>query len=201
MKDSKIWMAYVDFLLTCLIVSICLIGLILQKYVELKTTIQGNTIDKSEFLIEMTWEDGSTNDVDILVQDPRGAIVFYQTDEIGMMTLDRDDRGSDNNTVHLENGTSVTNNVRREVVSIRGIIPGKYIVNGRMFANNSGQPSNVKIIVRKLNPYVEVSEKTYQLFSRTDEKTYVSFELDSKGNVISTDSITQYPLSQKTKLN
>ncbi|QIG69717.1 hypothetical protein EVB81_148 [Rhizobium phage RHph_I46] len=199
--NTKIWIAFTDFLLACLTVSIVLLGLVLQKYVELKTTVQGNTIDKSEFLIEMTWEEGSPNDVDILVQDPRGALVFYQTREIGMMTLDRDDRGSDNNTVFLDNGQSVTNNIRREVVSIRGIIPGKYVVNGRMFANNSGQPSNVKITVRKLNPYVEISEKTYTLLSRTDEKTYVSFELDKQGNVISTDQITQYPLSQKAKLN
>ncbi|QIG73921.1 hypothetical protein PP935_gp146 [Rhizobium phage RHph_N34] len=199
--NTKIWIAFTDFLLACLTVSIVLLSLVLQKYVELKTTVQGNTIDKSEFLIEMTWEEGSPNDVDLLVQDPRGSLVFYQTREIGMMTLDRDDRGSDNNTVFLDNGQSVTNKIRREVVSIRGIIPGKYVVNGRMFANNSGQPSNVKITVRKLNPYVEISEKSYTLLSRTDEKTYVSFELDKQGNVISTDQITQYPLSQKAKLN
>ncbi|AIK68405.1 hypothetical protein P9VFCI_101 [Rhizobium phage P9VFCI] len=201
MKSFKVWLAYVDFLLTCLTISLVLNGVILQKYVEVKTLVQGNTIDKSEFLIEMTWEDGSLNDVDLLVQDPRGALVFYQTTNVGFMTLDRDDRGSANNSVRTENGNIITSNVRREVVSIRGIIPGRYIVNGRMFANNAGLASNVRVIVRKLNPYVEISDNVYSLLSRTDEKTYVSFELDDKGNVISKDLMTQFPLSAKAKLN
>ncbi|QNH71428.1 hypothetical protein PP938_gp221 [Rhizobium phage AF3] len=201
MKSFKVWLAYVDFLLTCLTISLVLNGVILQKYVEVKTLVQGNTIDKSEFLIEMTWEDGSLNDVDLLVQDPRGALVFYQTTNVGFMTLDRDDRGSANNSVRTENGNIITSNVRREVVSIRGIIPGRYIVNGRMFANNAGPASNVRVIVRKLNPYVEISDNVYSLLSRTDEKTYVSFELDDKGNVISKDLMTQFPLSAKAKLN
>ncbi|QGZ13898.1 hypothetical protein PP939_gp200 [Rhizobium phage RL38J1] len=201
MKSFKVWLAYVDFLLTCLTISLVLNAVILQKYVEVKTLVQGNTIDKSEFLIEMTWEDGSLNDVDILVQDPRGALVFYQTTNVGFMTLDRDDRGSANNSVRTENGNIITSNVRREVVSIRGIIPGRYIVNGRMFANNAGLASNVRVIVRKLNPYVEISDNVYSLLARTDEKTYVSFELDDKGNVISKDLMTQFPLSTKAKLN
>jgi hypothetical protein len=197
--STKIWIAFVDFLLACLTVSIVLNVVLLVKFVMKPG--DGNTVDKSEFLIEMTWEDGSKNDVDLLVQDPRGALVFYQTQEVGMMTLDRDDRGADKNTIYLDNGTSVTDTTRREVVSIRGIIPGRYIVNGRMFANNSGEASDVKITVRKLNPYMEVSERTFSLLTRTDEKTYVSFDLDSKGNVISTDTVTQYPLSVKAKLN
>ncbi|MDO8360864.1 MAG: hypothetical protein Q7T08_12625 [Devosia sp.] len=44
------------------------------------------------------------------------------------MTLDRDDRGNFLDTVEV-NGTKVQIALNQETVSVRGIVPGEYIVN------------------------------------------------------------------------
>ena len=53
--------------------------------------------------------------------------------------LDRDDRGSANNTITVER-RKITSPFRQETISIRGIVPGEYTVNVHYFLATKGGP-------------------------------------------------------------
>ena len=87
---------------------------------------------------------------------------FKGRDE-GLMHLDRDDRGNSNNTI-LINGKKVINPLRQEVVTIRSIVPGEYVVNAHYYETKdidtsdpkAGQPVLVTLSIIKVNPKAEV---------------------------------------------
>ena len=47
----------------------------------------------------MDWPDNHPDDLDLMVQDPRGNVAWYRHKEAGFLTLDRDDRGGLNDTI------------------------------------------------------------------------------------------------------
>ena len=61
---------------------------------------EGKIEVKAEFIITMSWPDNHPDDIDLYAEDPLGNIVWYHAREAGFMVLDRDDRGSANNTDH-----------------------------------------------------------------------------------------------------
>ncbi len=63
---------------------------------------EGKIDTKAEFIITMTWPDDHPDDIDLYAEDPLGNIVWYHVREGGFMVLDRDDRGSANNTITVE---------------------------------------------------------------------------------------------------
>ena len=55
----------------------------------------GGKIDsKAEFIISAEWEEYHPDDIDLIVEDPQGNIVYFQRQQAGLMHLDRDDRGT-----------------------------------------------------------------------------------------------------------
>src|SRR3977135_3242763 len=89
---------------------------------------EGKIESKAEFIITMTWPDDHPDDIDLYAEDPLGNIVWYHAREGGFMVLDRDDRGSANNTLTID-GRKVTSPFRQETISIRGIVAGGATVN------------------------------------------------------------------------
>lgn len=179
--------AFSDLLLASLVVFVVLTGFLLSHISADKST--GNVIDKSDFIIEATWEDGSNNDVDLLVRGPTGDIVFFSRKDNGVMSLDRDDMGHNNTTVDAF-GKLITNSVRREVISIRKAVEGQYTVNLLMYKLRD-EPSNVHVLVRKLNPYSEVGEKNVKLDFELQESTAFTFNIGRNSTVKSVDQNPQ----------
>ncbi|MGN6684424.1 MAG: hypothetical protein ACTHKD_10465 [Devosia sp.] len=141
-----------------------------------KPAEQGNVVVKAEMLITVTWPDNNPDDVDTYVQDPAGNIVWYNQKEAGLMHLERDDRGNFKDTV-LVNGSEVTNPLNQEIVAVRGLEDGQYVVNVVHYIANSG-PIPVQVKVEKLNPTVKVIYyQTLQLKGTGDEQTAVRFTL------------------------
>jgi len=180
MIKGKFLLSYLDFYVYFVSV---FIGLFILAFAMISNEQKkGNIIDPAEFIIEMTWADGSPNDVDLWVMAPDNSITYFNHKDSKIVTLDRDDLGINNSTVI--DGNSIVSNTRREVVSIRKIIPGNYTVNVMMYGNRNGQGENVKVTVRRLNPYSEISEKTIDLGAVAgEERTAVNFDMDDKGNV------------------
>src|SRR6476469_7913791 len=116
---------------------------------------QGKIDTKADFIITMTWPDSHPDDIDLYAEDPLGNIVWYHVREAGFMVLDRDDRGSANNTITVD-GRKITSPFRQETISIRGIVPGEYTVNVHYFLAIKGGPVPVVVQVEKINPTVEV---------------------------------------------
>lgn len=144
----------------------------------------GKIDSKAEFLITMDWPDNHPDDLDLFVQDPAGNIVWYRHREAGFMVLDRDDRGGANDFI-IVNGKKLASPIREEIVTVRGIIPGEYVVNVSHFQATTGLPVAVNVKVQKLNPVAQVIYDNSVTVDHTgDEKTAARFSLDEAGKVI-----------------
>ncbi len=147
---------------------------------------------KAEYLITVTWPDNNPDDVDVWVEDPTGALVWFRSRDAGLVHLDRDDRGMLNDTLDI-NGRQVVNPLNQEVVTIRGIVPGEFIVNVHYFATETGKPVKVTVRVDKVNPTLEVAYyDSVTLEQKGEEKTAVRFRLNEDGSI---SGINQIPKS------
>lgn len=138
---------------------------------------------KAEYILTITWEDNSPDDVDVWVEDPEGQVVWFRTPEAGLLHLDRDDRGQVNDTITI-NGEEIQNPLNQEVVTLRGVVKGEYVVNLHYYASETGKPVDVNVRLAKVNPKLEiVYYGTVNLEKRGDEKTAVRFSIGRDGNV------------------
>jgi hypothetical protein len=142
----------------------------------------GNVNLKAEYIITVDWQDNLPDDVDIWVQDPNGEIVSYLKKDAGWLHLDRDDQGIINDVVIINN-KEVIYPINREVVTLRGIIPGEYIVNLYLYEHKSKEPVEAKIIIEKVNPSLKlVYFNSTVLETKDTELTIARFNLDAKGD-------------------
>jgi hypothetical protein len=132
---------------------------------------EGKIESKAEFIITMTWPDEHPDDIDLYAEDPLGNIVWYHVREGGFMVLDRDDRGSANNTLTID-GRKVSSPFRQETISIRGIVAGEYTVNVHYFLATKGGPVPAVVKVEKINPQVEVVSHDTVMLSRIVETNH-----------------------------
>tara|TARA_B100000686_G_C16774964_1_gene967803 strand:- start:1089 stop:1910 length:822 start_codon:yes stop_codon:yes gene_type:complete len=161
---------------------------------------------RAEFVVVMEWNHDQPDDIDLYVQDPTQAKVHFRLPIVNFMYLDKDDLGFANDVVKYQDGTTKKVNINREVVTIRGIIAGEYVINahyyssrewtrlGRLTTNPSDIPSKkvdekndpltVKIELHKVDPYkiMWVGEKKF--FKKGQEETFVRFSIDKDGNQI-----------------
>jgi hypothetical protein len=139
---------------------------------------------KAEFIITVTWDDGSSDDVDLYCEDPQGGIVFFGNKTVGLMHLDRDDLGQANDTIRLPSGEIIIIKSNREQITIRGTTAGEYVVNVQMYNKYDGvNRTPVKVTITKLNPYSIVMEKTVVLEQGGQEITICRFTVDEEGTV------------------
>ncbi|MBC6496800.1 MAG: hypothetical protein GDA54_00530 [Alphaproteobacteria bacterium GM7ARS4] len=143
----------------------------------------GNVVVKAEYIITITWEDFSPDDIDLWVESPQGDTVWFRNDEAGLLHLDRDDRGSLNDTL-LINGQEVKNPLNQEIVTLRGIVPGQYVVNIHYYATQTYKPVDVKVKLERVNPQLTVLYyKELTLKEAGEEKTALRFNLSANGRV------------------
>jgi len=144
----------------------------------------GNINYKAEYIITVSWPENQPDDLDLWVRDPYQETVSYLRKEAGWLHLDRDDRGDLNDTVMI-NGRRMVHPINQEVVTIRGIISGEYIVNLHYYESNSDLPVRANIKIEKVNPtlrLVYIDQLT--LAQVDDEKTVLRFELDASGEIV-----------------
>lgn len=160
----------------------------------------GGKIDsKAEFIISAEWEDHHPDDVDLIVEDPEGNIVYFQRQQAGLMHLDRDDRGTLADRIMID-GIEIENPANQEVVTIRGYMKGEYVVNLLYYKSNFISPLKVKVKVEKINPRLEVIYFNDFFLKKTgDEITAVRFILDDKGNVLDLNQLQKPIISGKVK--
>ena len=142
-----------------------------------KPADEGKVDPKAEVMITVTWPDNNSDDVDTYVEDPASNIVWYNQREAGLMNLERDDRGMFKDVVLLD-GKEVTNPLNQEIVALRGLQDGQYIVNVVHYIANGSAPLPVQVKVEKLNPTVKVVYyQTLEMKGTGDEQTAVRFTL------------------------
>ena len=142
-----------------------------------KPADQGKVDPKAEMMITVTWPDNNPDDVDTYVEDPAGNIVWYNQREAGLMHLERDDRGMFKDVILLD-GKEISSPLNQEIVAMRGLEDGEYVVNVVHYIANGTAPLPVQVKVEKLNPTVKVVfYQTLQLKGTGDEETAVRFTL------------------------
>jgi len=145
----------------------------------------GNVNFKAEYIITVSWPEDQPDDIDLWVQDPYQETVSYLRKEAGWLNLDRDDRGDLNDTVMI-NGKKVVHPINQEVVTIRGIISGEYIVNLHYYQSVSNKPVRTVVKIEKVNPVLRLVFIDQLVLNKLDdEKTVLRFELDGNGEIVS----------------
>jgi hypothetical protein len=153
-------------------------------------------VKNAEMVITINWNKDINCDVDLWVRDGQKNLVSYSEREVGVMNLERDDKGARDDTFTYPDGTKLENPSNQEFVTIRGIIPGDYIANVHLFScENPAKPGttlaagdpfeiDVEATVIKLNPfYKEVIKKTVKFSKTWEDKPILRFTLDPKGNI------------------
>jgi len=145
--------------------------------------------EKSDYIIILTWDDESGDDIDLWMRDPLGNILSFKNREDALMHLDRDDLGLSNDKVELPEGGYVYVYRNKEVASLRGVHEGEYLVNVHVYnkkpwKDSSMKPSNIRVELIKLNPYDEVTQAEFIATKKGQEFTAFHFTLDKDGEVI-----------------
>jgi len=144
---------------------------------------KGNVDAKAEVLITVRWPDRHPDDVDLIVEDPRGNLAWYHNRDTGLMHLDRDDRGRLQDRLVVD-GEEVANPINQETVSVRRLVGGEYVVNVLHYQATTKDPLPVSVSVEKLNPVVSmVWYGNLQLDGGGDEQTAIRFAIDQAGEV------------------
>jgi hypothetical protein len=164
---------------------LCFAALFALSFILINPSKHDNNVEvKAEFLITVTWPEEMNNDVDTYVEDPQGRIVAFMRREEGLMHLDRDDVGHFNDKLSTPFG-DVEFNENREVVTLRGTIPGEYVVNVHMYMHRvEKMVTPVKIQLDKINPFQIITVKSVVLNLTGDEKTAFRFTVDRDGKVV-----------------
>ena len=145
--------------------------------------------EKSDFIIILTWDDESGDDIDLWLRDPLGNLLSFRNREDALMHLDRDDLGLSNDKVELPEGGFVYVFRNKEVASLRGTHEGEYLVNIHVYnkkpwKDHSMRASNIRVELIKLNPYKEITQAEFTATRRGQEFTAFHFTLDDEGEVI-----------------
>ncbi|MBE7941406.1 MULTISPECIES: hypothetical protein [Ramlibacter] len=169
----------------------------------------GDVPSKAEYIITLSWPDMNPNDIDLWVQGPQGELVWFRSREAGLMHLDRDDRGNANDTI-VVNGQKVVNPLNQEVVTLRGIEPGEYVVNANYYDGAKGgaaggaapepglgAPVPVTVSVVKVNPKAEVVFYGQQVLPGPGaETTMARFTVQPDGSVTDINTLPK-PLAKQ----
>ena len=168
---------------------------------------------KAEFVVVMEWDHDQPDDIDLYVQDPTNSTVHFRLPVTNFMYLDKDDLGFANDIVKNVDGTITKVNINREVVTIRGIIPGEYIINVHYYSSRkwtgrgtfrntaavvservsvdrhgqgkpTGKQLTVKIELHKVNPYKIWWIGEKTFTHRGQEETFVRFTIDQTGKQV-----------------
>lgn len=138
---------------------------------------------KAEFLVTVSWQDNDPNDIDVWAEGPSGRRIWYKTPQVGLIHLDRDDRGMANDT-QVVNGQTISNPLNQEVLTIRGRSPGEYIVNVHYFKSENKEEVPVTVYLAEVNPKLKVLQYTTVVLERSgDEKTALRFTINQDGQV------------------
>ncbi len=138
---------------------------------------------KAEYILTVTWEDNNPDDIDTWIENPDGQLIWFRNPEAGLLHLDRDDRGLINDTITI-NGEEIQNPLNQEVVTLRGVVKGEYVVNLHYYASETKKPVDVNVRFVKVNPSLKiVYYGTIRLEATGDEKTALRFRIGRDGKV------------------
>ena len=140
---------------------------------------------KAEYVITVTWPRGNTDDVDTWLRDPTGSVLFFNNKESGLVHLDRDDLGSITDAIVLPDGRTVEYPYNQELTTIRGFIPGEWVLNIHAYTKREPGPTSVLVAIDKLNPRVKrIFQREFVLDRHWQEITVARMEMAAGGDIM-----------------
>jgi len=145
---------------------------------------------QAEFIITVTWPADNSDDIDTWLEDPLGNLIWFRQKENGLMHIDRDDIGSITDTLKLADGTIIIYPYNQEITTIRGFVPGEWILNIHVYRKREKEPTLVKVTVDKLNPTLQtIILKEIEMVENWEEVTVARFEMTGNGEIMSIDDL------------
>ena len=156
---------------------------------------------RAEYIVVLEWDAGAKDDIDLYVEDPLGGIASFRHPRVNFMHLDKDDLGVRNDTTVMADGSTTTIRINREVMTIRGIIPGEWVINAHYYSAYAYASANgdskiiskskddysitVRVELHRVNPYqiLWVGEKKFT--TKGQEETFLRWRIDKMGDIIS----------------
>jgi hypothetical protein len=155
--------------------------------------------NNAEYVISTVWPDGNKDDVDTWLQDPTGEIVWFNKREQNFSHLDRDDMGQVNDTLTLADGSVVENLRNQELVTLRGYIPGEWVLNVHAYKRREVDPTPVTVSIDKINPnFRTVFLKEVVLSENWQEITVTRFDMTPQGEILSFDPLPKQLVLSET---
>ena len=143
----------------------------------------GKVVLDAQYLVTVTWPDGSQEDIDTWIEDPQGNVTWFRNRSAGLVHLDRDDRGMLNDKIEVE-GKVIENVLNQEVAAVRGTVPGEYTVNLHYYESVKQDTVPVTVRVAKVNPVYKIFfNDTIDMRRKGEERTAVRFTILRDGKI------------------
>jgi hypothetical protein len=138
---------------------------------------------KAEFMIVLEWADESYSDFDLWVQHDDDHPIGFNNKEENGLNLERDDLGFSNDVVVIDGEQQIIRK-NREVLNIRGVIPGDYYINVHAYSFREMGPVKVKVTVIDVNPrYREAYSLEIEVMGQNYIARAPAFTIDAEGNI------------------
>ena len=147
-------------------------------------TKQGDITAYAEIMIILEWDGEVSDDIDIWVKGPgMKSPLSFQNKTSGFMHLDRDDLGTTSDTIVVGGIASIIK-INREVVNMRGIMPGDYFINVHVYAKPaSSNPTLFTVSLVDINPYKEEIHVQHYATKSGELFKIPAFTVDKEGNI------------------
>jgi hypothetical protein len=143
----------------------------------------GKVVLDAQYLVTVTWPDGSQEDIDTWIEDPQGNVTWFRNRSAGLVHLDRDDRGMLNDKIEVE-GKVIENPLNQEVAAVRGTVPGEYTVNLHYYESVEQATVPVTVRVAKVNPVYKIYfNDTIDMRRKGEERTALRFTILRDGKI------------------
>ncbi len=182
-KSNFNYAPFLDILFNFLLVFIAIFLLIKIKS-DKDPSVSPNVV----YQIIMDWDGKSKSDVDLWVVDPQDHTVSFKSREGGegsLCSLARDDLGKRGDVFNKDKVIEVN----QEIISIRGLVPGEYIVNCHYYKKEEKLPERITAKLVKIKPFKVVISTEKVLLKDGDEKTFFRFRVDADNNIIETNEL------------
>ncbi len=202
-SDKANAIAAIDLLLNLLMLFVVISAIAITR---MNRPAPGQSMEmKAELVIEMTWADGNFDDLDLWLLLPSGEKVGFNHKDVGVATLDRDDRGGWGDTYTAQSGGALqVIRVNKEVATVRANLPGRYVVNVHYFRDFTSEevgleeldpsPNPVTVKMTKLNPKLqELVNRRLEVAKVGSQRTAFCFDMDAGGKIMNIDQTCSLP--------
>jgi hypothetical protein len=199
--------AFLDLLFNTLLVFVVLF---VMAFLHMRPPTQDKAVEpKAELVLEMNWPEGSLDDLDLWLLTPSGEKIGFNRQDGSIATLDRDDRGAYGDTYFVGTERKL-NRTNREVMAVRSIVPGRYVVNVHYYSDFTAEsvgfeephsgPITARVKLIDVNPRMrDVGANDVTLFAVGQQVTAFAFEVDADGAVTALDKAADLPFVEVRK--